>query len=75
MDEKFQFTDEFKRNAVQLLLLKAKSMAQIEEQFKIPPGLLSMWLKELAADSDKDQLRSVAFNVQRVINDQNKTDQ
>ncbi|MEZ4712325.1 MAG: hypothetical protein R3A44_34365 [Caldilineaceae bacterium] len=53
MDEEHQFNEEFKRNAVQLLLLRAKSAQQIEEQFGIPSGRLKRWVKELGMNVDE----------------------
>ncbi|MEZ4664376.1 MAG: transposase [Caldilineaceae bacterium] len=53
MDAEHRFNEEFKRNAVQLLLLRAKSVEQIEEQFEIPSGRLLQWVKELGMDVDE----------------------
>lgn len=54
MYDEFVLTEEFKRNVVQLLLLRTKSAAQIEAQFHIPSGLPLVWVNELGLNHFMD---------------------
>ena len=38
-----KYTNEFRRDALQMLLLSAKSPTQIEQEWGIKPGLLLTW--------------------------------
>ena len=46
------YTDEFKREAVQLLETSGKSMSQIERDLGIGKGNLGRWKKEFAANGE-----------------------
>lgn len=53
MAHEIQYTESFKRDAVQLFWLSNKSIEQIEEHLRIPSGSLTQWEDELRGGHPK----------------------
>jgi len=69
MEWKPYFSEEFKRDAVQLLMLNAKTVSQLEEQFEIPTGMVAVWQQELQSEVCNRGGQSVGQNDEEVGNE------
>lgn len=74
MEQEVEFSEEFKRNVIQLLILNVKSRAQLENQYKIPAGLLGVWQRELSIAQEDAESVSATKPVGKAIHDANRND-
>lgn len=59
--ERKRYPEEFKRNAVELLLTSGKNQKELSAELGLPYGLLGRWRKEIDLDNPKNAaLKAVA---------------